>query len=211
MLGLAPSCSEEPLLYRQGRISIPSTFPISSGHPGCPRMWGDRPDSHRLGHGPHPCASTTSASITVRLEGLAPPTHRLSSEHSSIELQTGNAARSLRGLEPLGLRPYQVTITRSARRASEAVARRHRERSAGPRTTENPRATARRAGEGTNEDHFMHGSTRQESHLRPRGPGPRALLLSYAERWVTGSRSNQRPPVTKTEATGLESNQRLPA
>lgn len=184
MLGLAPSCSEEPLLYRQGRISIPSTFPISSGYPGCPRRWGDRPDSHRLERGPHPRASYASASITVRLEGLAPPTHRLSSEHSSIELQTGVAARSLRGLEPLGLRRYQITITRSARRASEEVARRNRERSAvraRARTLEQrPDERART----THEDCFMHGSTRQESHLRPRGPGPRALLLSYAEKLV---------------------------
>jgi hypothetical protein len=39
-------------------------------------------------------------------------------------------------------------------------------------------------------------STRQESHLRPRGSGPRALLLSYAKKnvWATGLESNQLPP-----------------
>lgn len=100
------------LVYSQARSHLPSTFP-----------WGDRPDSHRLERGPHPRASYPSASITVRLGGFAPPTFRLSSDYSAVELQTGNAARSLRQR-----------------------------------------------------------STRQESHLRPRGPGPRALLLSYAKK-----------------------------
>jgi hypothetical protein len=42
-------------------VPLPSTLP-----------WGDRRDLHPLGRGSRPRASTTSASTTVRLEGIAP-------------------------------------------------------------------------------------------------------------------------------------------
>ncbi len=72
-----------------GSVSLPSTLP-----------WGDRRDSHPLGHGPHPCASTASASITVRPGGIAPLVVRLSARCSAVELRTENLAARSDGLEP---------------------------------------------------------------------------------------------------------------
>ena len=61
-----------------GRFELP--LHGASGHRLCrwstaaylgAHCWGDRPDSHRLFRGPHPRASTTSASITVRSRRIA--------------------------------------------------------------------------------------------------------------------------------------------
>ena len=60
-LGLAPSCPSKAAALQANLVALPSTFP-----------WGDRRDLHPLSRGSRPRASTTSASITVRLEGIAP-------------------------------------------------------------------------------------------------------------------------------------------
>ena len=62
--GTRTQLSRWRLLYRQPRClnrQRSRMFP-----------WGDRRDSHPLTRGSRPRASTTSASITVRLEGIAP-------------------------------------------------------------------------------------------------------------------------------------------
>ena len=61
-LGLAPSCPRRAVALQASSVSLPSTLP-----------WGDRRDSHPLVRGPHPRASTTSASITVCPGRLARP------------------------------------------------------------------------------------------------------------------------------------------
>ena len=89
-----------------GSVSTPSTLP-----------WGDRPDLHRLRRGSRPRAASTLASTTVRLEGFAPPTTRLSSELSAVELQAGiRRTRGERrtgqtvGFEPTPLEPNSITL-----------------------------------------------------------------------------------------------------
>ncbi len=83
-----------------GSVSTPSTLP-----------WCDRLDFHQLGRGSHPRAAFTLASTTVRPGGLAPPTPRLSSEHSAVELRAGNHERvQTVGFEPTTSRSKSITL-----------------------------------------------------------------------------------------------------
>ena len=70
--------------------------------------WGDRWDSHPLRRGSRPRASTTSASITVHLEGLAPPS--LAHRASSL-LLTYRWEREL--VPPEGIEPPSTTFVAS--------------------------------------------------------------------------------------------------
>lgn len=104
--------------------------------------------------GPHPRASYPSASITVRLEGFAPPTHRLSSEHSAVELQTGNCRTFSAWIRTTRLAPFPDNHHAFGSTSERGSCTTDQRTVSGPRTTENPRTTARRAGEGSNEESF---------------------------------------------------------
>lgn len=60
-------------------VSQPSTFP-----------WGGRRDLHPLARGSRPRASTTSASTTVRLEGIAPSPLAYQASARAVVLQAGS-------------------------------------------------------------------------------------------------------------------------
>lgn len=100
--------------------------------------WGGRWDLHPLKRGSHSRASTTSASTTVRLEGVAPSTTRLSGKHSTAELKAGVP----RGLLDLNQRPLRRPFEQRATENHPASVRVERTRKVQDGKTA-PRSTRR--------------------------------------------------------------------
>ena len=148
-----------------GSVSLPSTLP-----------WGDRWDSHPLHRGPHPRASASSASTTVRLEGFAPSTSRLSSKHSAAELQAGKSPRG-----PVELNHPLCTniVQRSIREPSNIGSR--SERGSRRRKELSYRRVAMKCFAA-----FAARSEWKDLHLRLRAPEARARLSSCTQKCRRG-------------------------